>query len=235
MTIHSRFPVISRFWRVFPVSGVKISSEIPGSQYEEHQDLIYKFLITKVLLTTGAVLMRFFTGIFPPNRVFVNSRSRSLITPWSISAAVIPPRRLFGHIPVGEILAQQCGVAARGQAVAAGARRLHHDASVCRDGESALAVERPPARPKGGVRLRSQHTAVCASWPSTRQMRRVPSPPRQVPAPPVSGSSAYSSTRSGKLISRISIGVFIILLTVLATALMPSLTGRAPNPPFSDS
>ena len=66
-------------------------------------------------------------------------------------------------------------------------------------------------------------------------MRRAPSPPRQVPAPPESGISAYSSTRSGKLISRISIGVFIMLLTVLATALMPSFTGRAPNPPFSDS
>jgi len=26
-----------------------------------------------------------------------------------------------------------------------------------------------------------------------------------------------------------------MLLTVLATALMPSFTGRAPNPPFSDS
>ena len=30
-------------------------------------------------------------------------------------------------------------------------------------------------------------------------------------------------------------GVFIMLLTVEATVLMPSLTGRAPNPPFNDS
>src|SRR5215510_7280306 len=92
--------------------------------------------------------------------------------------------------------------------------------------------ERPPASPKGGVRLRSQHTAACASCPSTLHTRRAPSPPRQVPAPPESGIREYSSTRSGKLISSISIGVFIILLIVLATALMPSLTGRAPNPPF---
>ena len=30
-----------------------------------------------------------------------------------------------------------------------------------------------------------------------------------------------------------SIGVFIMLLTVLATALMPSLTGLAPKPPLT--
>ncbi len=55
------------------------------------------------------------------------------------------------------------------------------------------------------------------------------------PAPPLSGTREYSSTRSGKLISRISIGVFIMFDTVLATALMPSFTGRAPKPPFTDS
>ncbi len=33
----------------------------------------------------------------------------------------------------------------------------------------------------------------------------------------------------------ISIGVFIMLETVEATALMPSFTGRAPKPPFTDS
>src|SRR5437762_14347043 len=49
------------------------------------------------------------------------------------------------------------------------------------------APERPPPRPKGGVSVRSQHTAACASCPSTRQTRRAPSPPRQVPAPPESG------------------------------------------------
>jgi len=81
MTIHSRFPVISRFWRVFPVSGVIISSEIPGSQYQKHQKLIYKCLIMKALSTMSAVRMRFFTGIFPWKRVFANVRGRSLITP----------------------------------------------------------------------------------------------------------------------------------------------------------
>ena len=93
----------------------------------------------------------------------------------------------------------------------------------------------PPARPNGGVTVRSQQTAAWACRSSTRQTRRTPRPPRQVPAPPLSGTSAYSSTRSGKLISMISIGVFIMLETVEATALMPSFTGRAPKPPFTNS
>src|SRR5262249_19755374 len=94
---------------------------------------------------------------------------------------------------------------------------------------------RPPASPNGGVIVRSQHTAACASCPSTRQTRRAPSPPRHVLAPPESGTREYSLVLSGKAISSISTGVFIMLLIVLATALIPSLTGRAPKPPFSDS
>ena len=93
----------------------------------------------------------------------------------------------------------------------------------------------PPSSPNGGVTVRSQHTAAWASRSSTRQPRRTPKPPRNFPAPPLSGTRAYSSTRSGKLISMISIGVLLMLETVLATALMPSLVGRAPNPPFTDS
>ena len=106
MTTYSRFPAISRFWRVFPVSGVKISSEFPGSQSEKYQDLIYKCLIMQVLSTMSAVRMRFFTGIFPSNRVSAKVRGRSLIAPWSIFAAVIAPSRLCRHIAVGEILAE---------------------------------------------------------------------------------------------------------------------------------
>src|ERR1700761_278286 len=94
---------------------------------------------------------------------------------------------------------------------------------------------RPPARPNGGVTVRSQQTAAWAWFCRTRHTRRTPSPPRWVPAPPLSGTNAYSSTRNGKLISRISIGVLLMLDTVLATALMPSLVGRAPKPPLTDS
>ena len=99
----------------------------------------------------------------------------------------------------------------------------------------ALLPGSPPACPKGGVTQRSKQVAPRTSLPRMRQARLTPSPPRQVPAPPLSGTRAYSSTRSGKDISSTSIGVFSMLLITAETALIPSLFGRAPKPPLMDS
>ena len=90
----------------------------------------------------------------------------------------------------------------------------------------------PPFRPKGGESVRSRQEEEREAWPSTTQLRCAASPPRCLPGPPLSGVSAYSSTRTGKLISSTSIGVFMVLEMPLATVLMPSLLGRAPRPPL---
>ena len=65
-----------------------------------------------------------------------------------------------------------------------------------------------------------------------RHTRSTPHPPRKRPAPPVSGTIAYRSTRTGNDISSTSMGVFIVLEIPLAMPVMPSLVGRAPKPPL---
>src|SRR5258707_15242626 len=76
----------------------------------------------------------------------------------------------------------------------------------------------PPDNPNGGVTFLSQQTVTKDSRSRIRHDLLTPSPPLQVPAPPLSIRSAYSSTRSGKLISSTSIGVFIIFPIVVVTA-----------------
>src|SRR5689334_5299827 len=91
----------------------------------------------------------------------------------------------------------------------------------------------PPSKPKGGEVIRSMHSAPVASAPgSRRQTRLAPQPPRYRPAPPESGLTSYRSIRTGKVISIISTGVFIVLEMPLAIQFMPSLFGRAPYPPL---
>src|SRR5262249_3341125 len=98
---------------------------------------------------------------------------------------------------------------------------------------TAAAPALPPRKPNGGEVIRSMHSAPVASAPSNiRQTRLAPHPPRQRPAPPESGFTSYRSTRTGKAISSTSTGVFIVLEMPLAMQLMPSLFGRAPNPPL---
>ena len=62
---------------------------------------------------------------------------------------------------------------------------------------AALAAALEPQAPNPGF-VRSNSALTVTSAPSsTRMIRRVPRPPRMLPAPPESGISEYSSVRSG--------------------------------------
>ncbi len=56
----------------------------------------------------------------------------------------------------------------------------------------------------------------------TRYDRRTPSPPRNVPDPPLSGMSPYSTTRTGYVFSITSAGVFLVLPMRARVPFVPS-------------
>src|SRR5581483_11070549 len=60
---------------------------------------------------------------------------------------------------------------------------------------------------------------------------RSPTPPRHFPAPQLSGTKAYSSTRTGCSASITSTGMLERFCEALVTASSPSLSGRPPQAP----
>ena len=100
-----------------------------------------------------------------------------------------------------------------------------------RGGNAPTRPRPPPFKPSAGAVCRIPRPETFGSVPHIAMSVRMASPPRNLPAPPESGTSSERWTTRGNSCSVASAGVLLAMVAWTRTASLPSRSNWAPEPP----